>query len=105
MGESILVAIISAGVPCIATIVSSLCQNRLSRKHAAKQSILQMCMEDQMSWEIFKKFPMNYGRIHDEYAEYSKNGGNGEVSKRVHEYEEWYLSIENSLKESRKEAK
>lgn len=102
MGDSIIVALITAGVPSLATLFASLWQNRLSRRHSAKQSILQMCMEDQFNWEAFKKFPMNYGRIQDEYSVYHKNGGNGEVTKRVDEYNQWYKSVENSMRSTNK---
>lgn len=97
MGESIIVALITAGVPSMATLLASLWSNRLSRRHSAKQSILQMCMEDQLNWELFQKFPTNYGNIQDEYAEYHKCGGNGEVTKRVNEYNEWYRRVEDGL--------
>lgn len=97
MGESIIVALITAGIPSLATLVASLWQNRMSRRHSAKQSILQMCMEDQLNWELFQKFPTNYGNIQNEYAVYHKNGGNGEVTKRVNEYNDWYKQVEDGL--------
>lgn len=94
--------IATVGIPSLVTIVSAISQSRQARKHSAKQSILQMIMEDQLSWEIFRKIPTNYGDIQDEYATYHRNGGNGEVTKRVNDYNAWYLGIENSLAKSNK---
>ncbi len=99
MGESIIVALITAGVPSLATLVASLWQNRMNRRNSAKQSILQMIMEDQLSWELFKKFPVNYGNIQNEYEVYHKNGGNGEVTKKVREYNAWYEANEAHMLE------
>lgn len=84
-------------VPACTTVLTSLWTNRLSKKHAAKQSILQMIMEDQLSYELFGRFPQNYGDIQDEYKVYHENGGNGEVTKRVDEYNRWYYDAENNL--------
>ncbi len=77
-------------LPAAATIITYFKLSRENKKHAAKQSILQMIMEDQFNWELFRKFPVNYGNIQNEYEVYHKNGGNGEVSKKVREYNAWY---------------
>lgn len=90
-------SIVTIGVPSLVTIVSYIKQSSQSKKHAAKQSILQMIMEDQLNWELFHKFPTNWGDIQDEYSVYSKNGGNGEITKRVHEYNDWYLKTEAKI--------
>ncbi len=93
----IIKSLIVTGVPALVTIITYISQTRRSKKHAAKQSILQMIMEDQLSWELFKKFPVNYGNIQDEYEIYHKNGGNGEVTKKVHEYNQWYKENEDLM--------
>ena len=101
-------SIVTIGIPSCVTLVTYYKQSCQARKHAAKQSILQMIMEDQLNWELFHKFPTNWGDIQDEYETYHKNGGNGEVTKRVNDYNGWYLGVEKSLVESkpaRKEAK
>ena len=98
MSDGIIIALISAGIPAIVTIVTTLYQNREHRRNAAKQSILQMIMEDKMAWVIDKEFPTNYGRVCDEYVVYHNNGGNGEVTKKVEEYKEWYVDCEKTLK-------
>ena len=84
-------------LPVLTTIVTFIYTKRASARHSAKQSVLQMIMEDQFSWEIFRKFPVNYGNIINEYEVYHKNGGNGEVTKKVDEYIEWYKKNENEM--------
>ncbi len=86
-------------IPVVTTIITYFCARRASIRHAAKQSILQMIMEDQFNWEIFRKFPMNYGNILDEYVIYHKNGGNGEVTRKVDEYKSWYNKNESFMLE------
>ena len=66
--------------------------------HSAKQSILQMQMEDVISVEILKKLPMNYSNIHYEYDAYKNNGGNSDIDTKMKEYEEWYKAIEGGMK-------
>ena len=46
MSESVLIALISAGLPVLATIITTAIRGRASARHSAKQSILQMIMED-----------------------------------------------------------
>ncbi len=96
---STLSGIATSGIPAIVTLITFFKQRSENRKHAAKQSILQMIMEDQLNWELFKKFPVNYGNIQDEYEVYHKNGGNGEVTKKVREYNAWYESNEAHMLE------
>ena len=86
-------------LPVCTTIVTYIYTKRASARHSAKQSILQMIMEDQFNWELFRKFPVNYGNIIDEYETYHKNGGNGEVTKKVEEYKSWYQKNESSMLE------
>lgn len=89
-------------VPVATTIITFIYTRRTSIRHAAKQSILQMIMEDQFNWELFRKFPVNYGNIIDEYVVYHKNGGNGEVTKKVDEYKAWYVVNEDKMTEMKK---
>lgn len=89
-------------LPVITTIITYLYTKRASARHSAKQSILQMIMEDQFNWELFRKFPINYGNVMNEYEVYHKNGGNGEVTKRVEEYKDWYNKNERFMKSMKK---
>lgn len=97
MSSETLIEIARVALPVMATIVTGIQTNRLAKRHAAKQSILQMIMEDQFNWELFRKFPVNYGNIQDEYETYHKYGGNGEVTKKVKEYNSWYETNENQM--------
>ena len=83
--------------PISATVVTYFHTQRTAKRHAAKQSILQMIVEDQFNWELFRKFPVNYSNIMNEYNVYHKNGGNGEVTKKVNEYKDWYITNENQM--------
>lgn len=94
-----LVELVKVLAPISATVVSYFHLQRTAKKHAAKQSILQMIVEDQHGWELFRRFPTNYGNIHDEYKIYHKCGGNGEVTKKVKEYDTWYEDNENQMRE------
>ena len=92
-----LVELLKIVLPVATTITTYNHVQKTAKKHAAKQSILQMIMEDQLNWELFRKFPVNYGNIQDEYEIYHKNGGNGEVTKKVKEYNSWYEENEKSM--------
>lgn len=93
--------LVTACVPAVVTVITYLQQSRQAKKHAAKQSILQMIMEDQLNWELFRKFPVNYGNIQNEYEVYHENGGNGEVTKKVRGYNKWYELNEDSMLQHR----
>lgn len=95
----IIVALISAGIPACITLVTALIQFRAARQNSAKQSILQMILEDKIAWIFDREFPTNYGRICDEFKVYEKAGGNGEVKKKVDEYKRWFVEVEATLKQ------
>ena len=91
--QAIIIALITAGFPALVTIITSVANHRLSKMHSAKQSILQMIMEDYITVEMFQKPPRNYMNIHYEYDVYHKNGGNSEKKKKMTEYEDWYGNL------------
>lgn len=95
--EEIIIALISAGVPSLVTAIFSIINHRQNKMHSAKQSILQMIMEDQFNYEQFRKLPINQSRIAYEYKVYTKNGGNHDVTERFEEYNEWLDGIERSI--------
>lgn len=95
--EAVLIALISAGIPAITTIITSHSQKRLSRMHSAKQSILQMQMEDVISVELLHKLPYNHENIYYEYDNYKKDGGNSDIDKKMKEYEKWYEKVEEKV--------
>lgn len=96
--EGIIIALITAGIPAIVTLITSSKQKKMSKMHASKQSILQMQMEDVISVEILNKLPVNYSNIHYEYDAYKNNGGNSDIDTKMKEYEEWYKAIEGGIK-------
>lgn len=99
---AIIVALISAGIPAGVTLITAKKQKKLSKMHAAKQSILQMQMEDVISVELLHKLPYNYSNIHYEYDIYHQNGGNSDIDKKMKEYVEWYENINKKVVRERK---
>ena len=97
MSEAVIIAAISAGFPTIATIVTALIQRRSNEKHAAKQSILQMIMEDHQA-VMEGQLPTNYQNILHEYDIYHKNGGNSYVTEKVEDYKTWFIKVQGGKK-------
>lgn len=100
MPSEVIVALISACVPTAATAITAVVQTRANSQHAAKQSILQMILEDQFNWYAERKLPINYQNIMEEYDTYHKNGGNGVITEKVEDYKRWFIAVE---KEKRNE--
>ena len=86
----IYVALITVSVPSMVTLITHLFSQRTSKMHSAKQSILQMIMEDIIAVEVLHKLPVNHSNIYYEYDHYKKNGGNSDIDKKMKEYEDWY---------------
>lgn len=102
MTEGIIIALISAGIPTVATAITAYFQAHSSNKHAAKQSIFQMILEDHVAWQE-RKLPTNYQNILHEYDEYHKNGGNSYVTEKVEDYKKWHARIQaDALENSKK---
>ena len=97
MMEEIIITAITICVPSIATIVTACINNRLLNKNAAKQSILQMIMEDHLA-VAEDKLPTNYQNILHEFDIYKKAGGNSYVEDKVTAYKEWFRKQEESRK-------
>lgn len=93
MNEQIIISLITAGLPVVATTISSLANRRRTDRNAAKQSILQMIMEDHIAVHE-GHLPTNYQNVLHEYDIYHKNGGNSYVSEKVTEYKSWFTKIE-----------
>lgn len=92
MTEAVIISLITAGIPALVTIITSIVTNRESRMHAAKQSIMQMILEDNVR-VLQHKLPENYQLIHKEYDAYHKNGGNSYIKAKVEDFDNWYKSI------------
>lgn len=97
MSDDIVIALITAGVPSAFTAVTAFFQNRLSKKHAARNSILQLIMEDHMAVQE-GRLPTNYQSVLHEYDIYKKNGGNSYIESKVSEYKNWFADQEKRLK-------
>ena len=95
--QEVIIAAISAGFPTIATIVTSAMHAKVAARNAAKQSILQMIMEDHMSVQE-GKLPTNYQNILHEFDIYTAKGGNSYVKRKVEEYEQWWRDQEEKRK-------
>lgn len=93
MSEAIIVALITAGLPTIATVITARRSYRTSARHSAKQSIFQMILEDHVSVQE-GHLPNNYQSVLDEYDVYHKNGGNSYVTEKVERYKRWYTKIQ-----------
>lgn len=94
------VAIVSAIITALASVVVALINNGAIRQgnkerkmYAAKQSILQMIMEDEMSVELMNKLPTNHSRILYEYDVYKRQGGNSDIDEKIEEYKKWYSGL------------
>lgn len=90
--STIAAATITAGIPALVTCITTISVKRQANKHSCRQSILQLILEDKMS-VMEGKLPENRQAILDEFDEYTKNGGNSYVKKKVDEYEGWYKTI------------
>ena len=101
MSEAVIISLISAGFPVVATTITALLQRRSTEKLAAKQSIMQMILEDHVAVSE-GHLPTNYQNILHEYDIYHRNGGNSYVKKKVDEYIDWFNGTEKKISRGRK---
>lgn len=97
MSEAVIIALISAGFPVLATAITAYLQHRTTNRNAAKQSILQMILEDHVAVSE-GHLPTNYQNILHEFDIYSKNNGNSYVAEKISEYKQWFIAIEKEAK-------
>ena len=88
----IITAFITVAIPSITTIITSLLAKRENYMHNAKQSILQLIVEDKIR-VMEGGIPENKQNILKEYDDYHKHGGNSYVHEKVDNYIKWYESI------------
>ena len=98
--EDIIVTAITICVPSTATIVTALIQSKTMNRHAARNSILQLIMEDHLAVQE-GKLPTNYQSVLLEYDNYRKAGGNSYVTEKVEEYKKWFKEQEEKKEEVR----
>lgn len=92
MAEKIIISLITVAIPSITTIITTLITRKDNYMHNAKQSILQLIVEDKIR-VMEGGIPENKQNILKEYDEYSKKGGNSYVHEKVENYLKWYESI------------
>ena len=86
------VSILAILVPSTVTLITSSKQLRLSKMHSARQSIMQLILEDHVRVQEHK-LPENKQNILHEYDDYIAAGGNSYIIGKVKEYENWYSQI------------
>lgn len=98
-----------ATIPTTATAVSTVYLNsqrkkdkeamkRATERNSSKSSIQNMITQDIIRVELLGKLPENKDAIEKEYENYHKLGGNGTITRQVHDYDIWYNSKELCLK-------
>ena len=90
--KEIIIALITVLIPSITTIITSLLAKRDNYMHNAKQSILQLIVEDKIR-VIEGGIPENKQNILKEYDDYDKHGGNSYVKEKVENYLKWYTKV------------
>jgi len=96
--NNIIVALITVCVPACVTIITTKGVRKQANKHSARQSILQLIMEDHVRVGE-NGLPENYQAILYEYDEYKASGGNSYIHDKVEEYKKWYEQVYKTIKE------
>lgn len=94
--KDILITLITIGIPSLVTLISGKETRKLSKMHSARQSIMQLILEDHVRVQE-KRLPENKQNILHEYDEYIKDGGNSYINNKVKEYNAWYEDITNTV--------
>ena len=102
--SQIIVAAITVCVPALVTILTTRSVKKQANKHSARQSILQLIIEDKVR-VIEKGLPENYQAVLDEFDEYQKSGGNSYIHEKVEEYKKWYNRIVKEKKNEKAKQK
>ena len=92
MTEQIIISLITIVIPSVTTIITSLIARKDNYMHNAKQSILQLIVEDKIR-VMEGGIPENKQNILKEYDEYNKKGGNSYVHEKVDSYLKWYSAL------------
>lgn len=96
MKDQVLISLITIAIPSITTIITSLIARKDNYMHNAKQSILQLIVEDKIR-VMEGGIPENKQNILKEFDEYSKKGGNSYVKEKVDNYIKWYAVVIKKL--------
>ena len=90
--KEIIIALITVMIPSITTIITAILARKENYIHNAKQSILQLIVEDTIRVSE-GGIPENKQNILKEYDDYDKHGGNSYVHEKVDSYLKWYTEI------------
>ena len=96
MTEQIIKSLITIAIPSTTTIITTLITRKDNYMHNAKQSILQLIVEDKIR-VMEGGIPENKQNILKEFDEYSKKGGNSYVKEKVDNYIKWYAIVTKKL--------
>lgn len=86
-------ALLATTIPSLVTAVTAKRSSKDAELHYAKQSILQLILEDRFKVEVYHKSPENYQAVMKEFDIYTKAGGNSYVHDKVVDYEKWYNEV------------
>ncbi len=94
--KEIILALISMCIPSITTIITSLIAKRDNYMHNAKQSILQLIVEDKIR-VMEGGIPENKQNILKEFDDYQEHHGNSYVKEKVDSYMKWYSTLKKGI--------
>lgn len=97
MTEGIVIALISAGIPTVATAIAAFIQARTATRNSAKSDILQMIMEDHIAVQE-GHLPVNYQNILNAYEKYHNAGGDEFITDKKEDYKRWFKTVEKGKK-------
>ncbi len=94
--EQIIISLITIAIPSITTLITNNQLKKSTDMHSARQSILQLIVEDHIR-VAEGKLPENYKAICEEWDVYSSKGGNSYMHKKVEDYFKWYEEVIKKL--------
>lgn len=97
MTDGIVIALISAGIPTVATAIAAYIQARTATRNSAKSDILQMIMEDHIAVQE-GHLPVNYQNILNAYEKYHNAGGDEFITDKKEDYKRWFKTVEKGKK-------
>lgn len=92
MTGQVIISLITVAIPSVTTIITTLITRKDNYMHNAKQSILQLIVEDKIR-VMEGGIPENKQNILKEFDMYSKKGGNSYVHEKVENYIKWYNTV------------
>lgn len=95
--KEVIIAIITFLIPSITTIITTIITRKDNYMHNAKQSILQLIVEDKIR-VMEGGIPENKQNILKEYDEYKEHHGNSYTGEKVSGYLKWYEDFKNNDK-------